>query len=411
MTKRVDIVFTGSLNQIIGPMGTIKRIIKNQEYFNSRGYKVSVFTNDSIPGSSFGVPTTSSYKKSTLKGKVKSLYKRMLKHSYLLDIFDMERTERPAIQLANYYLSLNRDVDIVQFHSGRECQQFLFNRKNKASKTILFQHSDGLPFEMSYSYYPKLRGSCYIKKRLKKYERMIDECTQLAFIANKGKQNFIKAYPSIPSDKISLILNGIDELTVEAKNEIETLRQTNEQFPYRLCSVGTINGRKGQRLIIEALNKVNEDVRKKIHVSIVGEGQERTDLEELTKTYHLTDNIDFEGAVPNELVYKNLARSNIFILMSYNEGMPISIIEAMRNGLPIISTRIAGIPELVREDYNGKLLDPNADQLADLLNKIDNYDWKEMGCHSRSRFEKEFTFERMEKEFCDMYDQIMSKAE
>ena len=117
--KKVDIVFTGSLKQIIGPMGTMKRIIKNKEYFESRGYEVTVFTNDSIPGSSFGVPTTSGYKKSPIKGKIKSLYKRLLKKSYLLDRFDLARTERPAKQLADYYLSLNRKVDIVEFHLSK----------------------------------------------------------------------------------------------------------------------------------------------------------------------------------------------------------------------------------------------------------------------------------------------------
>lgn len=406
--KKVDIVFTGSLKQIIGPMGTMKRIIKNKEYFESRDYEVTVFTNDSIPGSKFAVPTSGGYKKSYLKGKVKALYNKLLQKSYLLERFDIARREKPALAIADYYLSLGRKVDIVEFHSGAECQRYLVNRKNKSPKVVLFQHSDGLPFEMLFSYYPKLRGTRYIENKLKVHKRMLEECSELVFIANKGRDNFMNAYPDINAKKITLILNGIDDLTGEQKTEIESLRRHfNNEFSYYLCCVGTINGRKGQRIIIEALNKTNVSNRNKIHVAIVGEGQERTELEELAQKYNLNDNIEFVGAIPNELVYKELARANIFILMSYNEGLPISIIEAMRSGLPVISTRIAGIPELVKENYNGLLLDPDADQLTEIFNKIDSFDWTAMGNHSRERFENEFTFERMRKEFCDMFDKVL----
>ena len=94
--------------------------------------------------------------------------------------------------------------------------------------------------------------------------------------------------------------------------------------------------------------------------------------------------------------------------MSQNEGLPISIIEAMRAGMPIISTRISGIPELVKEEYNGFLLNPDSRELVELLKKLPLYDWEQMGINSRKRFEKEFTFSRMEKEFCDMFDTVIA---
>ena len=90
--------------------------------------------------------------------------------------------------------------------------------------------------------------------------------------------------------------------------------------------------------------------------------------------------------------------------MSNNEGLPISIIEAMRAGLPIVSTRISGIPELISD--NGLLLDPDVAQLTEIFNHIDEYDWKEMGVKSRKRWENEFTFDRMKKQYCDMLDSL-----
>ena len=90
--------------------------------------------------------------------------------------------------------------------------------------------------------------------------------------------------------------------------------------------------------------------------------------------------------------------------MSRSEGLPISIIEALRASLPVISTRIAGIPELVEDNYNGFLLNPSSEELVNLLSKLPDYDWEQMSRNSREKYEKEFTFERMKREYCDMYD-------
>ena len=92
--------------------------------------------------------------------------------------------------------------------------------------------------------------------------------------------------------------------------------------------------------------------------------------------------------------------------MSSNEGLPISILEAMRVGMPIIGTNVAGIPECIENGYNGFLLEPDEKQLSSLLKKLPEYDWERMGKNSRDKFEREFTFDRMMKEFCDMYDAL-----
>lgn len=65
-----------------------------------------------------------------------------------------------------------------------------------------------------------------------------------------------------------------------------------------------------------------------------------------------------------------LTNSDAFILFSKDEGLPISIIEAMRCGLPIISTRIAGIPEMIVEGISGYLVDVDEQQLSELFEKI-----------------------------------------
>ena len=115
----------------------------------------------------------------------------------------------------------------------------------------------------------------------------------------------------------------------------------------------------------------------------------------------------FYGSVSNNDIHEKLSQEDIFILMSNNEGLPISIIEAMRAGLPVISTTVSGIPEQVRPLYNGILIEPSVKELVNVLNDLPKYDWEGMGKNSRIRFENEFTFTQMMNSYCDMLDKII----
>ena len=105
-------------------------------------------------------------------------------------------------------------------------------------------------------------------------------------------------------------------------------------------------------------------------------------------------------------MHGELQRHGIFILMSSNEGLPISIIEAMRAGLPVITTNLAGMPEQVETGRNGVLIACKADALAELLGRMEEYDWEAMGQESRRRFEREFTFSLMLQQYCAMLEGV-----
>lgn len=409
--KQVDIIRPSSINAIIGPVGTLKRMLKNQEYFNSRGYEVTVFANESLQigpikeplavPQAIATPPTSG-----LRRKLSAFLRMQAKRNQWIAKWYLERDKKKTELLIDYYLSLNRTPNIVEFHSNLECQIYLQKRKDKRAKTIMFLHSDGFPFKMTLQYYPCLERSQYLRKLKDDFSWTVANTDRIVFIAKIGQINFLSLYPNRSLADTSVIINGIDDLTPEQNNEGEKIRQSyqNSPFKYRLCCSGTINTRKGHRIIIEALHKLDESILQNIHVDFMGEGGELPLLESLVKEYGLEEHVKFWGMVPNIDIYKYLAMNNIYILMSKNEGLPISIIEAMRASLPIISTRVSGIPELVDEGRNGFLIEPSVDELLSLFLRLHEYDWNEMGCHSRHRFEKEFTFKRMKREFCDMFD-------
>lgn len=409
--KQVDIIRPGSINEIIGPVGTLKRILKNQVFFNSRGYQVTVFTNESIQIGPILVPPAAVKPKRTWKSimrkKIGSILRESAQNNRFVAEWLLDRDKKQTDELVEYYLSLNRTPDIIQFHSEYECQVYLQKRKDKMAKTVMFWHSDGIPFKMTLEYYPCLEGSSYLKKWREETDWTVANTDRIVFIAKKGQDNFLKYYPNRSKNDTSVIINGIDDLTEEQNKEVNAIRERADNgFKYRLCCTGTINFRKGQRIIIEALHNLPEDVLKQTHLDLIGDGGERPILENLVHEYGLDEHVRFCGMIPNVEVYKYLAENNIYILMSKNEGLPISIIEAMRAGLPIISTNVSGIPELINVEYNGFLLNPDSKELSELLSKLPEYDWESMGKNSRSRFENEFTFERMEREFCEMYDSL-----
>lgn len=411
--KQVDIIRPGAINAIIGPVGTLKRMLKNQEYFNSRGYQITVFTNESINIGPIQVPPPAVHRtitwRSKLRQKTGSFLRVRAQNYFFIAKWFLDRDKKRIEALVDYYLTLNRTPDIVQFHSEYECQVYLKKRKDASAKTIMFLHSDGIPFKMTLEYYPCLDGSSYMNNWRKETDWTVANTDRINFIAKIGQENFLKYYPNRSENDTSVIINGIDDLTEEQNNEVKDIHmRAANGFKYRLCCTGTINFRKGQRIIIDALHNLPKDILKQTHLDLIGDGGERPVLEGLVHEYGLDEHVRFLGMVPNVEVYKYLAENNIYLLMSKNEGLPISIIEAMRAGLPIISTNVSGIPELVDVGHNGILLNPDVNELTVLLSKLPNYDWELMGKNSRKRFEKEFTFERMAKEFCDMYDSLFA---
>lgn len=398
---QVDILKSGLLNSPIGPTGTLRRLQRDKGYIKERGYELKIFSASFFDDTELNhnSPSNNSSKK-----RVKTKLKHLVTKSRLSSIVFTIRTIRNARKLVINYEKLYRTPDVVVFHDFFVYDQYVRVINNDAKK-VLFFHSDGLKFEMLYKNFPKLRKSLFAKYLEKRFDKTIKNLDKLVFIAKIGQKNFLNTNSYINPSKTIFFHNGIDDLSHEQKKENINIPE-NKKFKYRLICTGTVSERKGQYLIINALSKINEDILKDVHVTLLGSGSQLSYLEEYVKNNNLTKHVSFEGSIDNSIVYKYLKQANIYILMSNNEGLPISIIEAMRASLPIISTKIAGIPELVENNKNGVLIDPAEKQLIELLNNINSYNWDDMGKHSRNRFENEFTFDKMREAYCNMLDSL-----
>ena len=131
---------------------------------------------------------------------------------------------------------------------------------------------------------------------------------------------------------------------------------------------GRLDESKGVHILLEAWEKIIKDFND-IFLIILGGGYLGEKLKEQCCVLGIEKNVKFCGIVNNVRDY--LITSDVFVLPSFREGFPNSVLEAMACGLPVISTKIGGIVDVIKDGDNGILVEPgNVNQLADAMKKL-----------------------------------------
>lgn len=190
-------------------------------------------------------------------------------------------------------------------------------------------------------------------------------------ISEYNRQYVLETYGSGYADKIHVVHCGIepDKLArdVPCKVPGDTLH---------LLGVGQLNRRKGFHILIPALAALR-DRNVDFDCTIVGDGAERNALQAQIATHDLGDRVRLAGALLHEDVKHELARADAFVLPcvisedGWRDGIPVALMEAMAYGIPVVSTDILGLPELI-DHGTGGLLVPSGDveALADALQML-----------------------------------------
>ena len=144
-------------------------------------------------------------------------------------------------------------------------------------------------------------------------------------------------------------------------------------------------------------------------LAIAGDGPLRKELEAFTKELNLTDRVTFTGALPD--TPKFLSELDIFVLSSLSEGLPISLLEAMAAGLPVVSTRAGGVDEVAVEGQNAFLAQPaDVEGLAQAMIKMaKRSDLAEMGALGREMVKTRFRIEQSWAEYHKLFLSLGAK--
>ena len=227
-------------------------------------------------------------------------------------------------------------------------------------------------------------------------------------------RNYLIEDYKIPADIIDLVYQGteVDRFSSTAETAAEAKKRypTPEAAYPVLASIGSFEDRKGQIVLFQAMKKLIDSGRlPDVHAIMVGEGPDEEMLKAVVKVYGLEDNVSFFPFTkePN-YVFDSI---DILTLPSlYKEGLPNVILEAMSMGLPVVSSRMAGVPEVIIEGETGYMTDVgNVEQFADAIDKLsaDKDLMKEMGINARNMMKEKFDKKHQFDAFLNYFESIL----
>ncbi|MEW4272107.1 glycosyltransferase family 4 protein [Priestia megaterium] len=228
----------------------------------------------------------------------------------------------------------------------------------------------------------------------------------IKFILNKADKLIVlskqweKYYSNIvPHTKVAVLYNGVYSVNKKFKRESET--------PVGLF-LGRLGERKGTYDLLDSIKKLKENgVSGKFYFAGDGEIEQ---VKQLIQEYELNEIVTVLGWVNSTQINDLLKQVDFLVLPSYNEGLPMAILEAMNFGLPIISTYVGGIPEVITNDDNGYLINPGEidDLTKALTSLIENKDLRiEMGEKNRDIILKRFDIQSLMNDLSNIYSALL----
>ncbi len=193
-------------------------------------------------------------------------------------------------------------------------------------------------------------------------------------------------------DKIKVVHCGVDTSLFQPRQKLAG------DAPFTIVCVGSLEEKKGQTYLVEACRLLKQrGLRFVCH--LIGDGQNRAELEEQVRRDNLGDVVKLVGGIPRADVLKMLAKADVVALPSIRtksgkmEGIPVALMEPLACEVPVVSTQTSGIPELVEDGVTGLLVPPeNPAALADALQRLadDPELGQRMGRAGREKVLREF---------------------
>ena len=174
-------------------------------------------------------------------------------------------------------------------------------------------------------------------------------------------QASVAAFYGLPFQRVPVIYNGIDLSRCIPKTSYDT------GDTVTILHVGRFDVPKNHAGLLEAFRLLRERY-PQCRLRLVGDGDLREGTEALAREKGIGDAVEFCGMQSN--VYPYLHEADIFTLPSIYEGNPMTIIEAMGTGLPIVASRVGGIPDMVHDGESGLLVEPEPEAICDALVRL-----------------------------------------
>ncbi len=251
-------------------------------------------------------------------------------------------------------------------------------------------------------------------------ERMLAHWTAQMICVSRHERDLAYALP-IDAERVNVIANGIarrqaaqapthgEGETDETIGTVDTAQSTHSAAPPSLIMVARMKSPKRHDLLLQALAKVRNALGKELPVTLAGDGPLHAAHLALAQSLNLKC-ITWAGDVNN--VSELLTQHDVFVLLSDHEGMPITVLEAMRAGLCVLASDLPGIQEQISQNQEGLLVANTADAVAEQLIRLtrEPHLRKRLGRAAQQRFDTTFTAERMADQVLQVYRQCTQET-
>lgn len=260
-------------------------------------------------------------------------------------------------------------------------------------------------------HYPDSRSSKRVavnRALLRSDDRLIGvgESVRQALVDNEG----------LPERRTETIYNGVPlENFLAVKGDEDLRADVRAEFgigahEFAIVQVARLNDLKDHATAIRTLKRLHDhDVPAKL--ILVGDGEERSALEQFVADQQLTESVIFLGARSD--IPRLLASADSFLLSSISEGIPLTLIEAMGACIPIVSTDVGGIAEIIEHGVAGLLAPARDDETLAMhlktlwQNPEQRMELAENGCR---RAVEQFSLGQMHRQYVDVYEQLLGRS-
>ena len=314
--------------------------------------------------------------------------------TYLETYTDGNKAEKlnAAIKAIYKFKECCKDTDIVHIHMASRASFYrksIFVNKAKRMNKKIILHIHGAEFEKFYK-----EESNEIMKKYIRY--IFSKSDKVIALSSKWKDILKKI---VDESKITVIYNSI----VCPKQHLDK-NYNNEKILF----LGRLGNRKGVYDILKCASRIIA-IFPNVEFILAGDG-EVDNVRELCNKMGIKNNFRITGWIDGAEKEKLLNEASIYLLPSYNEGMPISVLEAMAYGLPVISTNIGGIPELIDNDENGFLIEPgDINGITNSLIKLleDNNKKRRFGENAFLKAKNNFNVENKINDLYELYYELI----
>lgn len=297
----------------MGIGGTEKVVMQLCRYFNNKFNKIIVCSNGGIHED--------------------ELQKLGIKHYKIDDIEDKNPIIIFKTLISLYKIIKNENIDIV--HTHHRMAAFYSEILNKL---------------MNFKFIHTAHNTFHNKKTLTKFAL---NNAEIIAVGEKVKENLLELY-ELDTDKINVIYNGIEKYIGEI-SVVPEIKKFKDEGYFIVGNIGRLSKQKGMEYYIKA---IPESIKKyqKIKFYIIGDGEDKLELIKLAKELGIEDNVIFLG-YRNDVI-NIIKQLDLIVLSSLWEGLPLTPIEAFSEGKTIIATDVDGTSEIVKDNFNGILIEP-----------------------------------------------------